>query len=224
MHFQSLLSRIQVPYPFPLPVLQDGSVEGVRCEDHLTFVVPPAGKDKFIEFWKDFAFKLSFRQQEWETIEFPATHIALTQDGEVSNCADMIGASVPNERQSPIYKAFELYGDHCTVDTDCFDITIPGLPQHLAYSLDARCPFEDARAAIRALGYEHFTPVLEYVDKDGAILRQSFFGCQIPYGPFGELIQRVPSPGTNEPFKGFSPRQIDDLYRYYVAHSEALRR
>lgn len=219
MHFHSIVQRIVARSP--LPLLPEPVLPGLKCEDHLTFAVPPSGVEKFISFWRSNHFRLSMKKQSWQTTSYPAEHIGLTMDGEVSDCADMIGLSVPLVENSPLNRTFELHGDSFVFNSDDGEITVPGVPQHVAYCLAADRSMWEAREHIEALGFQFITPVLEYTDDHGAVLRQSFFGCEKPYGPFAELIQRVPGP-RGEPFRGFSPTQIDDLYHHYVDYSESL--
>lgn len=220
--FSRILDRF-VNLPQPLPVFNE-KIQGVRCEDHLTFVVHPDDEAQFIGFWQETeGFKQ--RGESWQTtVHTLARHIALTQELGGAGCASMIGLSVPTApdyHQDPLVRALRLYGHDTLTDLSGVCSLIPGKPQHVAYRVNEQMEFEKVCGAVEAQGFEFFTPVLEYRDANGGTLRQRFFGCTVPYGPFAELVQRVPG-DADKPFEAFNAEQIDELYRYYDEHCGRL--
>ena len=59
-------------------------------------------------------------------------------------------------------------------------------------------------------GLDFMTPVLRYTDDHGAGLRQ-WFTAPVD-GFFIEFVQRIPN-ARGEPYSGFDPDIIDDLYQ-----------
>ncbi|MDQ3014682.1 MAG: hypothetical protein M3Q73_02375 [bacterium] len=72
------------------------------------------------------------------------------------------------------------------------------------------------------------TPILTHHEADGGLMRQMFVACQVPWGPFLEIIQRTESLPTSsrnesgEAVQNFFPDQIDELYRHYDEYSRSL--
>jgi hypothetical protein len=196
------------------PPLLTEPIEGLTCVDHRTYFVHPDLQDEFEEYWRQQGFT---HRKEWKTSRFPATHIALTKSAEGVGCEDMIGLSVPpdmSQEANPLVRSLKLYGTH---SINAKGELLCGKPQHVAYQLDSAKDFSEACGLIKSMGFEFICPELEYQDAGtGAALKQCFFvqkDSGAPWGTFAEIIQRIP--GKNgEPYAGFEPLQIDELYAY----------
>lgn len=187
-----------------IPVLRT-----MHCEDHTTYVVPYADKEAFLEYWTRRGLKAA---TPIITEEFPAEHIAMVErPGETRTCEQMVGLSVSNDPNSPINKLCELTKARGPL----------GKLQHIAYSVEPMEAMSSVREQLESQGVVFMTPILEYKDLSGAALRQMFVACEVPFGPFIEIIQRTLSP-NGIPFQGFHSRQIDNLYRAYNAYSLEL--
>ncbi len=184
-----------------IPVLR-----AMHCEDHKTFVAPYRHKNFFIEKRKSDGLTAL---PAIITEEFPAEHIAMVEKpGATRTCERMVGLSVSLDPNSPINKLCELGKNYSR----------KGILQHIAYAVAPETSFQNVRSELESKGVVFMTPILEYKDLNGATLRQMFVACEVPFGPFIEIIERTP--GTNGvPFQGFNAGQIDNLYRYYNEYS-----
>lgn len=181
----------------------------LHYEDHVTFVVPYHQKQEFI----DRAGTELIALPAIITTKFPAEHIALVEKPTATSVSRrMVGLSVSLDPDSPINKLYELGKEKGKL----------AVRQHAAYSVDPAIDFAQIRRSLELRGVNFMTPVLEYSDPGGAMLRQMFVACKVPYGPFIEIIQRTPDPKTGLPFEGFNADQIDRLYHFYDAYSLEL--
>jgi hypothetical protein len=181
----------------------------MHCEDHATFVVPYGDKETFTARRKAQGLTA---MPAIVTEEFPAEHIAMVEKpGATRTCERMVGLSVSSDPSSPINKLCELGKGRGA----------KGILQHIAYAVNPAADFNEVRRQLEEKGVVFMTPVLEYKDPNGAALRQMFVACEVPFGPFIEIIQRTPDE-NGVPFQGFHASQIDNLYRYYNDYSLKL--
>lgn len=198
------MNKLHLP---KIPVLRT-----MHCEDHATFVAPYEHRDAFIMKW---AQRGLTAMPAIVTKEFPAENIAMVErPGDTRTCERMIGLSVSTDPDSPINKLCELAGT---------DRSARGVLQHIAYSVEPAADFQEVRRHLEEEGVRFMTPILGYEDPNGAALRQMFVACRVPFGPFVEIIQRVPD-RHGVPFQGFNGDQIDALYHHYDNYSRQLER
>lgn len=181
----------------------------MHCEDHATFVIPPQNRDAFIA---KFVAQDLVAMPAIITKEFVGEHVALVErPGATQTCERMVGVSSSTDPDSPTNKLCRIARHGGT----------RGVLQHIAYGVDASADFDRVRHELQVQGVKFMTPILEYVDQNGASLRQMFVACKVPFGPFIEIIQRTTG-STAVPFQGFNGDQIDKLYHYYNEHSLQL--
>ena len=83
--------------------------------------------------------------------------------------------------------------------------------QHIAFYVNAEADIETLYARMsESWGLTLMTPILSYTDDHGAGLRQ-WFTAPVD-GFFIEFVQRIAN-AQGEPYSGFDPDIIDDLYQ-----------
>ena len=174
-----------------------GECDDIAKIDHITFVCAPSERDAFLERWEAKGFS---RHGIWQTRRFPADHIALVSgQSDGYPWTDMVGLSVQalkceNRPLSESIKANER------------DQT-----QHIAFNINAEADIETLYARmVESWGLTLMTPILSYTDDHGAGLRQ-WFTAPVD-GFFIEFVQRIPN-ARGEPYSGFDPDIVDDLYQ-----------
>lgn len=196
-------------HPDPLlPTLPN--MNGLVCEDHITFVVSPEKREAFQGFWKERGFE-PHPTAQYTTVRYPAKHIVLTLDPNANGpCEKMIGLSMSSDIDSPITRCLKLCGEW---RMDGKDLT-PGRLQHIAYAVDSNLDINEVCENLGLEGVKFMTPVLSWTDKvTRGELKQAFVACKVPWGPFIEIIQR------RGDFRNFSREQIDKLYQHYDTYS-----
>jgi hypothetical protein len=174
--------------------------------DHFTFVTHAKDKGLFLDYWG----KRGFRWQgEWKTTVFPASHIALVRGKTPSYpWTDMVGLSVTEQVNQPLAQALAL--------GDGFNRRETHQLQHIAFNVSPTANMSLLRAKLLRAGVEFLTGVLSYRDESKAELHQMFTR---PNGFFFvEFVQRLPNCEGN-PYGGFDPRIIDDLYAALAENS-----
>eukprot|EP00324_Dicrateria_rotunda_P006387 CAMPEP_0206162626 /NCGR_PEP_ID=MMETSP1474-20131121/10346_1 /ASSEMBLY_ACC=CAM_ASM_001110 /TAXON_ID=97495 /ORGANISM="Imantonia sp., Strain RCC918" /LENGTH=242 /DNA_ID=CAMNT_0053564961 /DNA_START=31 /DNA_END=759 /DNA_ORIENTATION=- len=178
-----------------LAVERCATVPAITKIDHVTFVTTPELKQSFIERWEDRGFK---HHGEWHTSQYAASHTALVNGAcEAYPWAEMVGLTVKTGSNAPLDR---------TVD--------PAVgveqAQHVAFNVDASADASALYSLQQRLGFEMMTPVLSYSNETGAGLKQWF--TRPVDGFFIEFAQRLPD-AHGEPFGGFHPETIEDLYQ-----------
>lgn len=176
----------------------------IRRIDHVTYVTSPDNERSFIASWNALGF---YERKRLSTKRYPANHIVLTDEPtETDAWQTMTGLSVSHDPASPINEFVRLYGTGV---------------QHVAYAIRPESDMEEIYSRLKTNGWNFITPLLDYVDEDHARLRQIFVAPTLPYGPFVELVQRLP--GKNgKTFDDFDISNIDNLYAGYDAYSRFL--
>ena len=174
-----------------------GQCSAIEKIDHITFVCAPSERDAFLERWKSKGFS---HHGIWQTHRFPADHIALISGkSEGYPWTDMVGLSVQSRKRPnrPL--------------TESINPSQKNQTQHIAFNVHEDADV-DALYARMAIGWklDLMTPVLKYTDAHGAGLRQ-WFTAPVD-GFFIEFVQRIPN-ARGEPYSGFDPDIIDDLYQ-----------
>ena len=181
-----------------------GILKSIRHIDHITYVAAAENEQAFIDRWAALGFHEHVRLN---TIEYPATHIALVSGITAEYpWATMTGLSVSDDASSPINEFVRRYGEGV---------------QHCAYNIDPEVDFEKLHEEMKSLGWQFMTPVLTYVDDRGSRLRQMFIKPTQPYGLFLEFIQRLEGENGSA-FDGFDIQNIDGLYKGYAAFSRSI--
>ncbi|PCK08018.1 MAG: hypothetical protein COA42_11275 [Alteromonadaceae bacterium] len=197
-----VLARIGINYdrtPGLLPVLtQCTECPEIEKIDHITFVCPPEERSNFLDRWKTRGFD---HHGLWQTNRYPASHIALVSGKkEGYPWSDMVGLSVTDIRPKIGNRPLDI-----TIKPSDTDQT-----QHVAFNVNADADVEALYAKmLNDWQLDFMTPVLYYNDKFGAGLRQ-WFTAPVD-GFFIEFVQRIPN-AQGEPYSGFDPDIIDDLY------------
>ena len=167
--------------------------------DHITFVCSPEQRENFLERWQTRGFD---HHGIWNTERFPANHIALIR-GETQGYpwSDMVGLSVRDP--SPKFANPPLDFSVKPAEQD--------QAQHIAFNIHADVDVEKLyQEMLTEWQIDLMTPVLYYTHENGAGLRQWFTA---PVGGFFvEFVQRIPNQ-HGEPYSGFDPDIIDDLYQ-----------
>lgn len=174
-----------------------GECDGIEKIDHITFVCPLSERDAFLQRWESKGFS---HHGTWQTNRYPADHIALISGkSEGYPWTDMVGLSVQrSERDNrPLRESVRPHERDQT--------------QHIAFNVS---PDADIEALYQRMtdswGLDLMTPILRYTDDNGAGLRQ-WFTAPVN-GLFIEFVQRIPN-ARGEPYSGFDPDIIDDLYQ-----------
>lgn len=176
----------------------------IKHIDHVTYVCASADESSFTARWAMLGFREHVRVQ---TSRYPATHIALVSGlAPEYPWATMTGLSISPDRESPINQFVRRYGAG---------------QQHSAYNIDRCEDMDELYRRLVASGWNFMTGVLTYRAESGAGLRQLFTAPDVPYGPFVELVQRLPGP-SGQAYDGFDPSNIDDLYQAYADYSAHL--
>lgn len=169
------------------------SVPAITKIDHVTFVAAPEEKERFIARWEACGFE---HHGTWHTNRYAASHTALVAGGcDEYPWTEMIGLTVQEGANAPLER---------TVDPGGVEQA-----QHVAFNVDARADAASLYAIQEQQGFEMMTPVLSYTSEDGAGLRQWF--SRPVDGFFIEFAQRIPN-AQGQPFGGFHPETIEDLY------------
>jgi hypothetical protein len=142
------------------------------------------------------------------TRRYPARHIAFTSEPQHATSSSMIGLSVSADHASPINELVRRYGEGT---------------QHVAYRVEEDADLDALQRGMSTDGWVFMTPILTYRDHAGARLRQLFAAPTRPFGCFIGFVQRLRGP-DGQPFDGFDPVSIDDLYAEYAAYSRSLER
>ena len=167
--------------------------------DHATFVCRPTELEAFTSFWGERGFRL---QGEWQTRRHPARHIAYVRGATPGYpWEEMIGVSVSDEPDSPINRFLS--------DEPSGPGGVRLELQHVAMNVAESADIDELRGELEAHGLSFMTPVLRYDDDNGAGLRQLFTSTDGRF--FVEFVQRITG-RSGEPFGGFDPGIIDDLY------------
>jgi len=176
----------------------------VRHVDHITYVVRPENEASYRARWGLLGAEELVRLR---TERFPGTHIALTSgQNPLSSWEVMTGFSISEDPSSPINEFIRRYGEGA---------------QHTAYNIDPEVDMDELCDQMRRSGWVFMTPVMNY--GSGARLRQVFTAPTLPYGPFGEFVQRLPGPDGTA-FNGFDTDNIEGLYEHYAQYSAFLER
>lgn len=197
-----VLERIGINYdrtPGLLPVLTlCTECPEIAKIDHITFVCPPEERTNFLGRWKVRGFD---HHGLWQTSRYPADHIALISgQKEGYPWSDMVGLSVTEAQPKINNRPLDI-----TVKPSDTDQT-----QHVAFNVNAEADVEVLYAKmLNDWRLDLMTPVLYYNDAAGAGLRQ-WFTAPVD-GFFIEFVQRIPN-AQGEPYSGFDPDIIDDLY------------
>jgi len=178
--------------------------KSIKKIDHLTFICPPEDREKFMSYWLDRGFSL---HGIWKTERYPADHIALVH-GQTPDYpwSDMVGLTVGSS--------------HANSENRPLSLSVhPGAGnqlQHIAFNVNVNANFDALYQEMsNKWGLRFMTPVLSYHDDNGASLHQCFTR---PVGSFFiEFIQRLPN-RMGEPYGGFDPDIIDDLYEALDEH------
>jgi len=168
--------------------------------DHCTFVTSDRDRQRFLDHWTSEGFE---QHGVWQTSSYPADHVALVQGGSVKGpWRDMVGLSVSDEVNAPLEAALRQGRSLRNSGTHQL--------QHIAFGIAPDASMEGLKMALEREGLDFMTDVLSYEDNAGAGLRQMF---SAPNGFFFyEFVQRIPNV-YGEPYSGFDPAIIDDLYR-----------
>ncbi len=188
-------------YPLYHDMLEQlSSMDEIDKIDHLTFITPYEYTDRFLSHWQGKGFDF---HGEWNTVRYPARHIALIRGGREGHpWEDMVGLSVSDKLRSPIERSLE------NVELD--ERTLTHTLQHVALHVNKDAEMEAVHDKLSQLQVPWMTDVLSYRDPNGAVLRQ-MFTRPTDQGFFVEFAQRKPS-GDGKPYGGFDPNIIDDLY------------
>ena len=174
-----------------------GECDEIAKIDHITFVCAPSERDAFLERWEAKGFS---RHGIWQTKRFPADHIALIRgESDGYPWTDMVGLSVqgPKCENRPLSESVRPKERDQT--------------QHIAFNVNAEADIETLYARMsESWGLTLMTPILSYTDDHGAGLRQ-WFTAPVD-GFFIEFVQRIAN-AQGEPYSGFDPDIIDDLYQ-----------
>ena len=165
--------------------------------DHITFVCAPSEREAFLKRWEAKGFS---RHGIWQTNRFPADHIALISgQSDGYPWTDMVGLSVQASESDnrPLSESVRPKERDQT--------------QHIAFNVNAEADIEALyEQMVESWGLTLMTPILSYTDDHGAGLRQ-WFTAPVD-GFFIEFVQRIPN-ARGEPYSGFDPDIIDDLYQ-----------
>lgn len=176
----------------------------VRRIDHVTYVTGPENEASFIASWNALGFR---ERNRLHTKRYPAAHIVLADEPtETDAWQTMTGLSVSQDAGSPINEFVRRYGTGV---------------QHVAYAIRPESDMDRLYSLLKMCGWRFITPLLDYVDDDEARLRQIFVAPALPYGPFIELVQRLPGKG-GKPFDNFDITNIDNLYAGYDEFSRSM--
>lgn len=188
-------------YPIYFELLDAlASMEEIDKTDHLTFITPWEHTEAFLKHWKAEGFEF---HGEWNTKRYPARHLALIRGAKPGHpWADMVGLSVSKEPNSPIERSLAAY--------EPAEFSITHTLQHVALHVRSDADMHQVRAQLAEAGVPWMTEVLSYQDPNGAELHQ-LFTAPNPRGFFVEFAQRKPN-ADGEPYGGFDPDIIDDLY------------
>lgn len=188
-------------YPLYHDMLEQlSSMDEIDKIDHLTFITPHAHVDHFLDHWQAKGFDF---HGEWNTLRYPARHIALIRGGREGHpWEDMVGLSVSDQHRSPIERSL----DNVELDERAITHTL----QHVALHVNKDADMETVHHKLSELRVPWMTDVLSYRDPNGAVLRQ-MFTRPTDQGFFVEFAQRKPS-ADGKPYGGFDPNIIDDLY------------
>ena len=171
--------------------------DAIEKIDHITFVCAPSERDAFLQRWEAKGFS---PHGIWQTNRFPADHIALISgESEGYPWTDMVGLSVqaPTSANRPLSESVRPQERDQT--------------QHIAFNVNEEADIEALyELMVEHWGLDFMTPVLRYTDDHGAGLRQ-WFTAPVD-GFFIEFVQRIPN-ARGEPYSGFDPDIIDDLYQ-----------
>jgi hypothetical protein len=190
-------------------------------QDHIAYVVRREDFPDFTRYWESLGYT---QLPALTTTSYPAQHIGFMRQGE--GHSPMIASSVSDDPESPINKFLQLYGSH---HVDGSGSIAPGSVQHIAYQIDTSVTtIEAVYGELVGQGVLFMTPGLAYEDGAGGRLKQLFCSCNVPWGPFVELVERTqlpveiidPTAGTRR--QGFAAEQIDTLYGYYDEYSRDL--
>lgn len=169
--------------------------------DHLTFITPWQHTDRFLEHWKSKGFKF---HGEWNTRRYPARHLALIRGGREGHpWEDMVGLSVSDQPASPI--------DRSLANVQLDERAVTHTLQHVALHVDKDADMHAVHQQLSESSVPWMTDVLTYHDPNGAELNQ-MFTQPTAQGFFVEFAQRKPS-ADGQPYGGFDPDIIDDLYQ-----------
>ena len=167
--------------------------------DHITFVCSPEQRENFLERWQTRGFD---HHGVWNTERFPANHIALIR-GKTQGYpwSDMVGLSVRDPSPKLANPPLDFSVKPAEQDQ----------AQHIAFNIRADVDVEKLyQEMVTEWQIDLMTPVLYYTHENGAGLRQWFTA---PVGGFFvEFVQRIPNQ-YGEPYSGFDPDIIDDLYQ-----------
>lgn len=194
---------------------------GMVLQDHIAYVVRREDFPDFTDYWESRGYE---QLPALITHDYPARHIGFVRRGEEHS--PMIASSVSDDAASPINEFLRLYGSH-HIDAD--KAVVPGKVQHIAYQIDTTISsIETVRAELVGQGIVFMTPILTYESDGGGVLKQTFCSCNVPWGPFVELVERrqvpvvIASKEGTAGRQGFGEQQIDALYRYYDEYSRKL--
>ena len=171
---------------------------GVSKIDHCTFVTAFRHTEMFLAHWAKRGFG---PHGEWNTVRYPARHIALVRGRPAGfPWEEMVGLTVSDDPDNPIHRTMEPMQDAFAQTHQL---------QHIAINVSPDADMDAIKARLEDHGVRFMTPVLSYDDDNGAGLRQMFTATLGRF--FVEFAQRIPN-ADGEPFSGFNTRIIDDLY------------
>ncbi len=203
-HFTAFLEELDMIHPHDFATLSLSARSAIRRIDHVTYVTGPANESAFIASWNALGFK---ELNRLHTRRYPASHIVLANEDAGSDAwGTMTGLSVSNDAKSPINEFVRRYGT--------------GI-QHVAYAIHPEIDMDRLFANLKANQWRFITPLMDHVDGNQARLRQAFVAPALPYGPFVELVQRLPGV-DGKVFDNFDVVNIDNLYAGYDAFSRRL--
>ena len=181
-------------------------MKAITHTDHITYVAAAEREQAFVSEWSCLGLK---HHTTVQTKRFPASHIALTSGVLPGRSwGIMTGLSISSDPASPVNELVRRYGE--------------GI-QHVAYAIDPEADMDAVHDEMKRAGMELMTGVLTYKESSDARLRQMFIAPSRPYGTFVEYIQRLPG-CDGQPFNGFDPVNIDDLYQAYSDYSRWLEK
>jgi 4-hydroxyphenylpyruvate dioxygenase-like putative hemolysin len=176
----------------------------VRRIDHVTYVTGPGNEAAFIASWNALGFR---ERNRLHTKRYPAAHIVLADEGSGTDpWQTMTGLSVSSDPQSPVNEFVNRYGTGV---------------QHVAYIIRADVDMDDLYVSLKNRGWNFLTQPLSYIDANQAKMRQIFVAPTVPYGPFVELVQRLPGV-DGKTYDDFDVSNIDSLYAAYDEFSRQM--
>lgn len=200
MAFLSTLQRVGVNLDHPINLRRIlrlcEQCDGIEKIDHITHICAPSERDTFLQRWKARGFS---HHGTWKTNRYPADHIALIRGkSEGYPWTDMVGLSVQTE------------GENRALSETVRPLELDQV-QHIAFNVRSDTDIEALYQQMASCwSLDLMTPILRYTNAHGAGLRQWF---TVPvHGFFIEFAQRMPN-ALGEPYSGFNPDIIDDLYQ-----------